>query len=79
MMSVAIAATAAGRTGAQVMNLMSANEAGVPIATLNNGVKMPRLGIGTFLQPNNDVCRASVLSALQNGFRHIDTAHAYND
>ena len=78
-LSMALAATATGRMSAQVLNLKNAAEAGVPIATLNNGVKMPRLGIGTFLQPNNDVCRASVLTALQNGFRHIDTAHAYND
>ncbi len=78
-LSMALAATATGRMSAQVLNLKNASEAGVPIATLNNGVMMPRLGIGTFLQPNNDVCRASVLAALQNGFRHIDTAHAYND
>lgn len=79
MMSFAVAATATGYPKAQITNLLNLEEAGVPIATLNNGVKMPRLGIGTFLQPSNEVCRASVLSALQNGFRHIDTAHAYND
>ena len=79
MMSFAVAATATGYPKAQITNLLKLEEAGVPIATLNNGVKMPRLGIGTFLQPDNEVCRASVLSALQNGFRHIDTAHAYND
>jgi len=78
MMSMTIAATATGRATAQVFNLRNGMEE-VPVATLNNGIKMPRFGIGTFLQPSNEVCRASVLSALQNGYRHIDTAHAYND
>ena len=51
----------------------------VPVATLSNGVKLPRLGLGTFLQPSNDVAKQSVLAALKAGYRHIDTAHAYND
>lgn len=51
----------------------------VPRVTLNNGVELPRLGLGTFAQPSNEVCRASVLAALNAGFRHIDTAHGYND
>lgn len=45
-------------------------------ATLNNGVKMPMLGIGTFLL-TPDEAEASVLSALQCGYRLIDTANAY--
>lgn len=45
-------------------------------ATLNNGVKMPMAGIGTFLL-TPDVAEASVLSALQCGYRLIDTANAY--
>ena len=49
MMSFAVAATATGYPKAQITNLLKLEEAGVPIATLNNGVKMPRLGIGTFL------------------------------
>ncbi len=45
-------------------------------AVLNNGVKMPMMGIGTFLlQP--DEAEASVLSALECGYRLIDTANAY--
>lgn len=51
----------------------------VPRVKLNNGVEMPRLGLGTFAQPSNEVCRNSVLAALNAGFRHIDTAHGYND
>ena len=53
--------------------------AGVPMVKLNNGVWMPRFGLGTFLQPSNDVCRQSCLTALRAGYRHIDTAHAYYD
>ena len=45
-------------------------------ATLNNGVKMPMAGIGTFLL-NPDEAEASVLSALGCGYRLIDTANAY--
>ena len=45
-------------------------------ATLNNGVKMPMAGIGTFLL-RPDEAEASVLSALQCGYRLIDTANAY--
>ena len=45
-------------------------------ATLNNGIKMPMAGIGTFLL-SPDEAEASVLSALQCGYRLIDTANAY--
>ena len=44
--------------------------------TLNNGIKMPMAGIGTFLL-NPDEAEASVLSALECGYRLIDTANAY--
>lgn len=44
--------------------------------TLNNGVKMPMAGIGTFLL-SPDEAEASVTSALQSGYRLIDTANAY--
>ena len=45
-------------------------------AILNNGVKMPMAGIGTFLL-SPDEAEASVISALQAGYRLIDTANAY--
>ena len=45
-------------------------------ATLNNGVKMPMAGIGTFLL-TPDEAEASCISALQDGYRLIDTANAY--
>jgi diketogulonate reductase-like aldo/keto reductase len=46
--------------------------------TLNNGVKMPVAGIGTFLLAPAEA-QASVLSALQDGYRLIDTANAYQN
>ena len=45
-------------------------------ATLNNGLKMPMAGIGTFLL-TPDEAEASVLAALEEGYRLIDTANAY--
>lgn len=45
-------------------------------ATLNNGVKMPMAGIGTFLL-TPDEAENSVAHALKDGYRLIDTANAY--
>lgn len=45
-------------------------------ATLNNGLKMPMAGIGTFLL-SPDEAEASVLAALEDDYRLIDTANAY--
>lgn len=45
-------------------------------AQLNNGVKMPMEGVGTFLM-SPDEAEASALSALQSGYRLIDTANSY--
>lgn len=53
--------------------------ADVPMVQLNDGILMPQFGLGTFLQPSDEVCRQSCLTALKAGYRHIDTAHAYND
>lgn len=43
---------------------------------LNNGVEMPIAGIGTFML-SQDEAENSVISALQDGYRLIDTANAY--
>lgn len=45
-------------------------------AELNNGVKMPMEGVGTFLM-TPDEAEASAFSALESGYRLIDTANAY--
>lgn len=43
--------------------------------TLNNDVKMPKLGIGTMVEPAE--AEEMTYQAIQAGFRHIDTAAAY--
>ena len=45
-------------------------------AILNNGIKMPMAGIGTFLL-SPDEAESAVLHALEDGYRLIDTANAY--
>lgn len=46
--------------------------------TLNNGVQMPILGFGVFQVPAEE-CERVVSDALEVGYRHIDTAAAYNN
>lgn len=47
--------------------------------TLANGVKIPCLGYGTWQTPDGNVAAESVKTALQYGYRHIDTAAAYGN
>ena len=60
--------------------------AGVPLVRLNNGVKMPRFGLGTQVQSMesagqrqqlNETVRGMVIAALQSGYRHLDDAMFY--
>lgn len=44
--------------------------------TLSNGVKIPKLGLGTWMIGNDAVVKA-VQEAVALGYRHIDTAQAY--
>ena len=73
---VMLASTISNFTFAQDIYKTVAN---VPLVQLNNRILMPQLGLGTFLQPSDSVCEQSCLTALKAGYRHIDTAHAYND
>ncbi|WP_130866359.1 aldo/keto reductase [Acidipropionibacterium timonense] len=50
----------------------------VPTLTLNDGVKIPQLGFGTW-QVSEDEAHASVATALATGYRHIDTAAIYGN
>ena len=45
---------------------------------LNNGIEMPMLGYGVY-QVTPQECERCVLDALALGYRHIDTAQAYNN
>ena len=46
--------------------------------TLSNGVKIPKIGLGTWLIPDGEAAQA-VRDAVAMGYRHIDTAQAYGN
>jgi 2,5-diketo-D-gluconate reductase B len=48
------------------------------VALLTQGISLPKLGLGTFRLPR-DACRQAVTSALDLGYRHIDTAEMYGN
>ena len=47
--------------------------------TMNNGIKIPRLGFGVYRAAQGDETKNAVLNALEVGYRHIDTASAYGN
>lgn len=51
----------------------------VPTITLNDGNKMPLLGLGVFQIPDHEKARQTVEMALANGYRMIDTAEVYEN
>lgn len=50
----------------------------VPSVTLNNGVRMPQLGFGVWQVPDDEAA-AAVATALEAGYRSIDTAAIYGN
>jgi methylglyoxal/glyoxal reductase len=48
-------------------------------AKLNNGVKIPRLGLGVYQSPPGEITLRAVRYALKIGYRHIDTAQLYGN
>ena len=46
--------------------------------TLSNGVAIPKLGLGTWFIPDDEVAE-TVRNAVKSGYRHIDTAQAYGN
>ena len=50
----------------------------IPQVMLNNGQEVPQLGFGVFLVPPDETF-AAVASALESGYRHIDTAQMYGN
>jgi 2,5-diketo-D-gluconate reductase A len=50
----------------------------VPTITLNNGVEIPQLGFGVYQVPPEDTADV-VTTALEVGYRHIDTAEMYGN
>jgi diketogulonate reductase-like aldo/keto reductase len=47
--------------------------------TLNNGVEIPRLGLGVYQSPPGRITQRVVRYALNIGYRHIDTAYIYGN
>ncbi|MFF2755702.1 aldo/keto reductase [Psychrobacillus sp. NPDC058041] len=44
---------------------------------LANGVEMPRIGLGVYKMTEPDIALQAISAALDNGYRHIDTASLY--
>lgn len=47
--------------------------------TLNNGEKIPQFGLGVYMVQGDDATEKACSEALAMGYRHIDTAHAYQN
>jgi len=53
--------------------------AAIPNIRLNNGIEMPQFGLGVFKMTEGPEVESSVLSALEMGYRGIDTAAGYRN
>ena len=49
------------------------------VAKLNNGVRIPRLGLGVYQSPPGQPTMKAVEYALKVGYRHVDTARIYGN
>ena len=49
------------------MNIGISNECGTPAIQLNNGIKMPQIGLGTFLIPKDNLSR-TIAQAYEMGY-----------
>ena len=47
--------------------------------TLNDGNKIPQMGLGVYLIQGDEATKKACLDAIKLGYRHIDTAHAYQN
>lgn len=54
------------------------NVSGIPSVKLNNGLEVPMLGLGTYTL-KGDTAVVAVKTAIQMGYRHVDTAQAYGN
>jgi diketogulonate reductase-like aldo/keto reductase len=50
-----------------------------PYLTLNNGRKMPMIGLGTFTIETELVKPVVKAAIMEHGYRHIDTAKIYGN
>lgn len=49
------------------------------VLTLNDGNKIPQFGMGVYLVQGDENAEKVCLNAFKEGYRHIDTAHAYQN
>lgn len=50
----------------------------MPVLTMNNGVRIPQLGLGVFQVQGHDSVD-KIAAALRAGYRHVDTAQRYEN
>src|ERR671933_790117 len=62
-----------------VKDISIMNESVVPLVTLNNGVAIPQVGLGVFQAKAGVEVERAVRTALEAGYRLIDTAAAYGN
>lgn len=46
---------------------------------MNSGLRIPQLGFGVYMIKGDEATKNAALQALESGYRHIDTAHAYQN
>ncbi len=78
MAAVLVLLSSCSSTKTSALSAQTSGETQVVTLTLNNGLKMPQFGIGTY-NSNDEQAYNAVLAALKSGYRHIDTAHAYQN
>ena len=52
---------------------------GQPLLKMNNGLMIPQLGFGVYLIKDLSEAENACLEAFKVGYRHIDTAHRYDN
>jgi diketogulonate reductase-like aldo/keto reductase len=50
-----------------------------PSLALNTGARIPQLGLGVWQSPRGEGTRSAVRTAIERGYRHIDTARIYGN
>jgi methylglyoxal/glyoxal reductase len=48
-------------------------------AKVNNGIEIPRLGLGVYQSPPGEITLRAIRYALKIRYRHIDTAQLYGN
>ncbi len=65
-------------SGIDIFDLKSGKNGKAPVITLNSGYEMPVVGLGTY-SLHGSTCTNAVRTAIENGYRMIDTASFYGN